>query len=93
LKCEFVPEEKLHPAVWKGANRKFVWRNPALKAKAKHNKIRTKEELSKSAKRLVQKERAKRKKLLELGIKYDFPGYEGAMLKKKKKKSKEQSDV
>lgn len=92
LKCKFVPEDKLHPAIWKGANRKFVWRNPAFKEKAKHNKIRTKEQLAKSAKRLVQKERAKRKKLLELGIKYDFPGYEGAM-SKKKNKSKEQNDV
>lgn len=85
IKCQFIPEDKVHPKIWKGANRKFVWRNPAFKEKALHNKVRTKEELMKSAERLVSREKAKRKRLLALGLEYDFPGYEGAMNKKKKK--------
>lgn len=93
LKCQFIPEEKLHPAIWKGANKRFSWGNPAFKEKAIHNKVRTKKELLKSAKRLVSREKSKRKRLVELGIDYEFPGYEGAMKKKKKvKKSKDISE-
>lgn len=93
LKCQFIPEEKLHACIWKGANKKFIWRNPALKHKKLHNTVRSEEELKKSARRLIAKDNKRRKKLLALGINYDFPGYEGAMKKVKKATKVESKSV
>lgn len=57
------------------ANRKWrtvPWRKIAQK---EHNKARTPAEAEKRQSRLVSKEDAKRKKLAELGIDYEFTGY------------------
>ena len=86
LKCQFVPEEKLHPAIWKGANKKFVWLNRSERERKLHNKPRSKEELKKMTRRLQQKDNRRRNKLSQLGIKYDFPGYVGAINKERKQK-------
>merc|ERR1712142_1386382 len=55
LKCQFVAEEKLHPAVWKGANKKFVWLNRRASQRTIHNKVKTKAELKKIEPELVTK--------------------------------------
>merc|ERR1712142_1321451 len=86
LKCQFVPEDKLHPAVWKGANKKFVWLNRTAMARNLRNKMKEKEQLTSSAQRLLKKERKLRKKLELSGIQYDFPGYAAAIAAEKKKK-------
>jgi len=86
LKCQFVAQEKLHPTIWKGANKKFVWLNRKAMQRNLHNKMRSKEELKQSTDRLLKKERRKRAKLAESGIQYDFPGYAGAVSKVKKRK-------
>merc|ERR1712142_65732 len=86
LKCRFVAEEKLHPAVWKGANKKFVWLNRAAVTRNQHNAMRDKGQLKVATERLLKKERRKRAKLMACGIQYDFPGYAGAQAREKKRK-------
>merc|ERR1712048_157971 len=86
LKCQFVPEKDLHPAIWKGHNKKFVWCDRKLRQKKIHNKARTDDELRKTADRLIKKDDKKRKRLQALGINYAFPGYKAAMKKSTKAK-------
>merc|ERR1712212_577156 len=86
LKCQFVAEEKLHPAVWKGANKKFVWLNRAAVMRNRHNVMKDKDQLKVSTDRLLKKERKKREKLLACGIQYDFPGYTAALAKERKRR-------
>ncbi|XP_066920534.1 MKI67 FHA domain-interacting nucleolar phosphoprotein-like [Clytia hemisphaerica] len=83
LKCQYVAEEDLHPAIWKGYNKKFVWADRTKKHKKLYNRTRTEDQLKKTADKLIKKDNTRRKKLLELGINYEFGGYEGAMKKKK----------
>merc|ERR1739847_107303 len=56
LKCQFVPEEKLHPAIWRGANKKFVWLNRRASQRTIHNKVKSKAELKKSSENLLRKD-------------------------------------
>lgn len=75
MTCEFVPADKLNPAVFKGADRKFKtipWRDIN---RARHNKVVTEEDYMKHVSRLVKGDEKKKKKLAELGLDYDFPGY------------------
>ncbi|XP_065666605.1 MKI67 FHA domain-interacting nucleolar phosphoprotein-like isoform X2 [Hydra vulgaris] len=83
LKCQFVPNEKLHPKVWKGCNKKFVWINKAKLARQVHNKRKTKEASQKAFERLNKRDKKKREKLLACGIKFEFPGYAGSKIKNK----------
>ncbi|KAJ3050622.1 MKI67 FHA domain-interacting nucleolar phosphoprotein [Rhizophlyctis rosea] len=77
LKCKYVPEDKLHPDTWKGANKKFRVIPHNKIQREKHNKTKTPEQHTKLVDKLVKSESKKRKKLEELGIEYDFAGYEG----------------
>merc|ERR1711977_172481 len=86
LKSQFVPQEKLHPAIWKGANKKFVWLNRAACQRNNHNKMRSKEELKKTSVKLLKKDQKRRSKFAQLGIKYDFAGYAGAINKEQKRR-------
>merc|ERR1712142_765088 len=86
LKCQFVLQEKVHPALWKGANKKFVWLNSRAVQRNKHNVLRGKDKLKVSAVRLLKKERKRRARLLQCGIAYDFPGYAGAIAAERKRK-------
>jgi nucleolar protein 15 len=70
-----VPSEKLNPKVFKGADRKFKpvpWRDIN---RSRHNKVVTEEDYLKHVDRLVKGDDKRRKKLAELGLEYDFPGY------------------
>merc|ERR1719392_33171 len=86
LKCHFIPEEKLHPRIWKSANKKFKWVDRALREKKMHNKPRSKEELKKASQRLLKNDNKKRMKLAKLGINYKFSGYAGAIKRERKQK-------
>lgn len=80
LTCEFVPADKLNPAVFKGADRKFKtipWRDIN---RARHNKVVTEEDYMKHVSRLVKGDEKKKKKLAELGLDYDFPGYKDGVV-------------
>ncbi|MBW0509668.1 hypothetical protein O181_049383 [Austropuccinia psidii MF-1] len=75
LQCKLLNKEDLHPRLWIGAGKKFRkdWKHRLLKEK--HNKPKTPEQQTAISNRLIQREALKRKRLAELGIDYDFPGY------------------
>jgi len=75
LKCKVVPNEKIHPRMWKGANRKFRYIPRGKNEIMRQNKERNIEEHKKHMSNLLKKESRKRRKLKALGIDYSFPGY------------------
>merc|ERR1712176_326910 len=63
LKCQFIPQEKLHPDIWKGYDRQFVWKNRRESHKRVFNRVKNENELRTTADRLIKKDQKKRKKL------------------------------
>jgi nucleolar protein 15 len=76
LKCQVVPEEKLHPKLWEGADRKFKTIPWNKLAREQHNKTKTPEQRDRLVNKLVKKDLKKREKLAAMGVEYEFPGYE-----------------
>ncbi|KAJ1675187.1 nucleolar protein, partial [Spiromyces aspiralis] len=76
LQARVIPEDKVHPALFAGADRKFKVVPWHKIQRARHNRERTPQEHGKIVKRLIKKEKRKRDKFRELGIDYEFPGYE-----------------
>ncbi|RIB19112.1 hypothetical protein C2G38_1289857 [Gigaspora rosea] len=91
LRCKVVPEEKINPMMWIGANKEFKPKPYIKEIMMKHNKKKTPEEQKKHIDNLLKKENKKRKKLEEFGIDYEFPGYE-AFVKRKKTDQQESVD-
>ncbi|WVW80378.1 hypothetical protein I302_102359 [Kwoniella bestiolae CBS 10118] len=77
LKCEVIPEDKVHEKLWIGANKKFRKIPTARVEKQKHEKERTDEEKEKANKKLGKKESARKRKIKEAGIEYDYLGHVG----------------
>lgn len=75
LKCEVVDLKALHPLVFKGCNQKLVKPNNIRASKILHNAPKSEEKLKDVQAKLLAKENKKRKKLSELGVDYEFPGY------------------
>ncbi|TPX64411.1 hypothetical protein SpCBS45565_g05901 [Spizellomyces sp. 'palustris'] len=75
LRCKFLPEDRIHPETWKGADKKFKVIPRAKLQREKHNKPPSKETHDRQVKSLLEKESNKRARLQTLGIDYDFPGY------------------
>ncbi|KAG2182009.1 hypothetical protein INT43_006935 [Umbelopsis isabellina] len=76
LKCQVVPEEKQHPKLWDGADRKFKAIPWNKLAREQQNKAKTPEQREKLVSKLVKKDQKKREKLAAMGVEYEFPGYE-----------------
>ncbi|KAG2035855.1 RNA-binding domain-containing protein [Suillus americanus] len=72
LKCKVIPKEKVHPELWVGANKKWKAIPRDQIVRKEHNKPRTQESMRKAEKRLIQRENERKRKLAEVGIKYDF---------------------
>ncbi|KAF7716664.1 Uncharacterized protein PECH_008235 [Penicillium ucsense] len=73
LKCKFVPQDQLHPEVWKGANRRFK-RTPWNQIERKRLlKGKTREEWSKRIDKEQRKRQAKAEKMKALGYEFDMP--------------------
>ncbi|KAH7097342.1 hypothetical protein BKA62DRAFT_744866 [Auriculariales sp. MPI-PUGE-AT-0066] len=72
LQCRVVPKEEVHPQLWVGANRRYRVVPHDRIARLKHNRKRTAEEVVRAEDRLIQRQDAKRRKLAEAGIEYDF---------------------
>ncbi|CAH3191134.1 unnamed protein product [Porites evermanni] len=85
LKCKVIPNEKVHPRLWKGSDRKFRYINWKNAEKKKQNKEKTDKEHGKQVKNILKKENKKRKKIKQLGIDYEFPGYASEMKAKRPK--------
>ncbi|KAF9234628.1 hypothetical protein BU15DRAFT_65551 [Melanogaster broomeanus] len=85
MRCRVIPKEEVHPELWMGANRK--WR-PVPRdriSRLQHNKVTTMdyESIHRAEKRLMKRQRERKRKLEEAGIKYDFD----AVAYKKKQKA------
>ncbi|KAJ3123089.1 hypothetical protein HK098_002238 [Nowakowskiella sp. JEL0407] len=77
LKCKLIPADQVHPKTFLGWTLNYrpkPWNYISRKAQ---NSPKSPEKRTKIAKRLLSKEEKKREKLRELGIAFDFPGYEG----------------
>lgn len=80
LVCHVVPPEKVHSQMF-FKKQPFVRKQPAQQLPLEKMKAITN--------RLISREKKKRKAMKELGIDYDFPGYEGQTTKKQEKNTKE----
>ncbi|EGZ25736.1 hypothetical protein PHYSODRAFT_555443 [Phytophthora sojae] len=83
LSCHVVPSHAVHERMFVGANKEFKPLPRQAINRNRHNAEKTYEQTVVNNKRLVAKERQKRKVLKALGIDYDFPGYEAQMPAKK----------
>ena len=81
LKARCLKLEELRHNVFKGWNRKTVFKNGPKKFISKYNAPKTTIEKALKVRKLVNAEQRKRDQLKELGIKYEFPGYK-AIVKK-----------
>ncbi|KAF9158438.1 MKI67 FHA domain-interacting nucleolar phosphoprotein, partial [Mortierella sp. AD010] len=78
LKCKALHPSQIHPAMFLGANKRFK-PIPWLKiSKEKHNAEKTVGQSNQIKRKLLRNEAAKRAKLAELGIDYEFPGYKAS---------------
>ncbi|KAJ9123536.1 hypothetical protein QFC24_003751 [Naganishia onofrii] len=75
LQCHLVPQEKLHPDLWVGANKK--WRRvPAARIeRSSYGKERSELEQAKVRSKLFKKDQARQQKIKDLGIDYDYTGF------------------
>ncbi|KAJ5718137.1 Nucleotide-binding alpha-beta plait [Penicillium malachiteum] len=73
LKCKYVPQESLHPEVWKGANRRFK-RTPWNRIEKKRlEKGKTREQWTKRIEQEQKRRQVKIDKLKALGYSIDLP--------------------
>ncbi|EJD06550.1 uncharacterized protein FOMMEDRAFT_144548 [Fomitiporia mediterranea MF3/22] len=72
LRCKVVPKEEVHPALWIGANRKYRKVPMDRIERMQQNKERSDEQKKHVEKRLVKREKQKKRKLQASGIDYDF---------------------
>ncbi|KAF9306724.1 MKI67 FHA domain-interacting nucleolar phosphoprotein [Mortierella antarctica] len=84
LKCKALQPAQIHPAMFVGANKKFKAIPWQKISKDKHNAEKSVSQIKQVAKKLLKNESAKRAKLADLGIEYDFPGYKASVLEKPK---------
>ncbi len=75
LKCSVVDDTSRYNLIFKRWKRNFKYNDKYKTYLKEKNKIKSKEEVREHVKQLLEKEEIKRKKLSELGIKYDFPGF------------------
>ncbi|KAF9424996.1 MKI67 FHA domain-interacting nucleolar phosphoprotein [Podila epigama] len=84
LKCKALQPSQIHPAMFVGANKKFKAIPWQKISKEKHNAEKSTGQIKQVTKKLIRNESAKRAKLAELGIEYDFPGYKAQLPEKPK---------
>jgi nucleolar protein 15 len=75
LVCHVLPRDKVYDLMFKRPRKVMSKREIQNKARAEVNRRKTPEVMKGITAKLVQREEAKRKKLADLGIDYDFPGY------------------
>ncbi|KAF9953324.1 MKI67 FHA domain-interacting nucleolar phosphoprotein, partial [Mortierella alpina] len=84
LKCKALQPSQIHPAMFLGANKKFKAIPWQKISKEKHNAEKSVGQMKQVARKLLKNESAKRAKLAELGIDYEFPGYKASVIEKPK---------
>ncbi|XP_028292681.1 MKI67 FHA domain-interacting nucleolar phosphoprotein [Gouania willdenowi] len=81
IKCRVIPPEQVHEQLFVGSQTTF--KKPSQPAVTRYNGKRSLEQTDKMTHRLLSKEAKLRKRLEEMGVAYDFPGF-AAQVKKKK---------
>lgn len=79
LQVKLVPREKVHPMLWKGANRTFKKIPWQRMARDLHNRDRSQGEQKKAVKRLLRSDRRRKAKLEAAGISYEYLGVEAIL--------------
>ncbi|KAI0310850.1 hypothetical protein OF83DRAFT_1069861 [Amylostereum chailletii] len=72
LTCKAIPKDEIHPSLWVGANRKWHAVPNDRLIRVKHNKRRTPEEQQAAEARLLRRQEARKRKLADAGIDYNF---------------------
>jgi len=75
LKCHVVGDTSKYNLIFKRWKRKFKFFDKYQHYLQEKNKTKTSQEVKENIKLLLEKEEAKRKKLADMGIKFDFPGF------------------
>ena len=88
LVCKALPPEQVHPETFKGANKPFRKVDWAKRERVRHNAPKDAAAEAARLKGLVGAERKKRRKLAEMGIEYEFGGYEAARDQRKAKRAR-----
>ena len=86
LVAKVMRPEDVHPETFKDAGRTFrpVDRNAVVRQM--HNRARTEKEAAIREQKLIRSDAAKKRKLIALGIEYDFDGYGASAVQSKKRK-------
>jgi len=74
LKCKLIPEDKVHPATFKGAEKKFSKPKAHLYARDRHNKVKTASRVAANAGRSRRRAAKSLSRLGEKGISFEYPG-------------------
>ncbi|CAM9888220.1 unnamed protein product, partial [Discosporangium mesarthrocarpum] len=85
LVVKVMRQSDVHPALFKGAGKEFEkvdWHNIN---RLKFNKDRNAEQVVRNTKTLLKKDNARRKKFAELGIEFDFPGFQASLCERREK--------
>jgi len=72
MNCKIIPKDEVHPELWVGANRRWRVVPTYRLAQAQHNKPRSEKQQRAAEKRLINRQEARKRKLAEAGIVYDF---------------------
>ncbi|KAF8501728.1 hypothetical protein F5888DRAFT_1674836 [Russula emetica] len=72
LTCKVIPKDDVHPELWLGANRKWRVVPTYRLAQAQHNKPRNETQRRTADKRLMKRQEARKRKLAEAGVVYNF---------------------
>lgn len=76
LQMAMIPEGEVNPNLWIGAERKFHRVPTDRIERVRRSRARNDKERESVNKKLLSRENARRKRLANLGIEYDFPGYQ-----------------
>ncbi|GHJ83911.1 hypothetical protein NliqN6_0313 [Naganishia liquefaciens] len=75
LQCHVIPQEKIHPDLWVGANKKWRRVPSARVERSSYGKERTEAEQAKVRAKLFKKDQARQQKIKDLGIDYVYEGF------------------
>jgi nucleolar protein 15 len=77
---QVIPQEKIHPDLWVGANKKWRRVPGARIERSAYGKERSEEEQAKVREKLFKKDQARQQKIKDLGIDYVYEGFVSCFL-------------
>ncbi|XP_019706171.1 uncharacterized protein [Elaeis guineensis] len=79
LQLSLIPQERVHPKLWKGVNRRFKPLDWKAIARKRHNKERTMEEHQRMVQGILKRDEKRRKQIKAAGIDYECPDFVGVI--------------